>query len=96
MLRESHFINWSIMGICTSPSLPPSCSFFIRPFISSVHILLKHALSHLLYYFSLCFAYMCAIPSSFFCQAIRMLDKGEMVDAKLYSNMAAAQLALDK
>jgi hypothetical protein len=31
-----------------------------------------------------------------FCQAIRMLDKGEMVDAKLYSNMAAAQLALDK
>jgi hypothetical protein len=39
---------------------------------------------------------MCAIPSSFFCQAIRMLDKGEMVDAKLYSNMAAAQLALDK
>lgn len=29
-------------------------------------------------------------------QAIRMLDQGELVDAKLYSNMAAAQLALDK
>jgi tetratricopeptide (TPR) repeat protein len=29
-------------------------------------------------------------------QAIRMLDRGEMADAKLLSNMAAAQLALDK
>jgi hypothetical protein len=29
-------------------------------------------------------------------QAIRMLDRGELGDAKLYSNMAAAQLALDK
>lgn len=29
-------------------------------------------------------------------QAIRMLDRGELVDAKLFSNMAAAQLALDK
>jgi hypothetical protein len=25
-----------------------------------------------------------------------MLDRGELVDAKLFSNMAAAQLALDK
>ena len=28
--------------------------------------------------------------------AIRMLQKGDLVDAKLFSNMAAAQLALDK
>ena len=29
-------------------------------------------------------------------EAIRMLQKGDLVDAKLFSNMAAAQLALDK
>ena len=29
-------------------------------------------------------------------KAVRMLDEGELADAKLFSNMAAAQLALDK
>mmetsp|Transcript_12641 Transcript_12641/g.16310 ORF Transcript_12641/g.16310 Transcript_12641/m.16310 type:complete len:221 (+) Transcript_12641:17-679(+) len=33
---------------------------------------------------------------STYMKAIRMLDKGELVDAKLFSNMAASQLALDK